>query len=118
MKLFTLIIFTVAILFTGCVQKTYKKTVVFELNTAGMGDVKTAGIRGKDKPLSWDYDLEMTATKKDSLYTATFTGVTGYRFTQVKFVVNGEFELQNESNRRVVFAEGDTTFYKATFNKK
>ena len=118
MKHLMTILFTAAVCITSCVQKTYKKTVVLKLNTAGIADIKTVGVRGSNKPLSWKKDVEMTAVKKDSLYTATFTGVTGYKFTEVKFVINGEFELKEEDNRRIVFADGDTTFYKATFNKK
>ena len=88
---------------TSCVQKTFKKTVVFRLNTSEIKEVKKVGIRGKDKPLSWDYDTEMKTIQKDSLYEITVTFETGYKFTEVKFVVNDDFEFKNEDNRRVVF---------------
>jgi hypothetical protein len=100
----------------GCVQKSYKKTVVVTLTVQNMHDIKTVGIRGEGNPLSWDSDFEMKPTIKDSVYTASVSAVTGYKFAEIKFTVNGEFELQDKPNRRVEFAEGDTTFYNAVFN--
>ena len=114
----TIIAIVFSLLMTSCVQKTYKKTVVFTLDTSEIKNIKKVGIRGNDKPLSWDYDTEMKAIKKDSLFQITITGETGYKFTEVKFVVNDTFELQNEDNRRVHFSEKDTTFFKAKFNKR
>jgi hypothetical protein len=100
----------------SCVQKAYKKTVVITLNTAGNTNIKTVGIRGEGKPLSWREDIPMQEVIKDSIYTATVSAVTGYKFTEIKFTINGEFELQEKDNRRVSFADGDTTFYNAIFN--
>lgn len=108
----------VFILITSCVQKTYKKTVVFTVDVSALKNVKKVGIRGNDKPLSWEYDTEMKAIKKDSLYQITITGETGYTFTEVKFVVNDTFELQNQDNRKILFSKKDTTFYAAKFNKQ
>jgi len=74
------------------------------------------GLRGNDKPLNWNADYEMKVLVKDSLYKAIITYKTGYKFTEAKFTVNGEFELQSSANRRVTFSNGDTTTYRATFN--
>ena len=114
----TIIAIAFSLLVTSCVQKTYKKTVVFTLDVSEIKNVKKVGIRGNDKPLSWDYDTEMKEIKKDSLYQIIITGETGYKFTEVKFVVNDTFEFQNEDNRRVDFSEKDTTFYNTKFNKR
>jgi PBP1b-binding outer membrane lipoprotein LpoB len=107
-----------ALFLTSCVQKTYKKTVVFTVDVSEIKNIKKVGIRGNDKPLSWDFDTEMKALKKDSVYQITLTGETGYQFTEVKFVVNDSMEFQNEDNRRVVFSEKDTTYFNAKFNKR
>ena len=107
-----------SLLFTSCVQKSYKKTVVFTLDVSEIKNIKKVGIRGKDKPLSWDYDTEMKFSPKENLYKVTTTFETGYKFTEVKFVVNDTFEFQNQDNRRVDFSEKDTTFFKAKFNKR
>lgn len=117
-KILVIIATVLSLLVTSCVQKTYKKTVVFTLDVSEIKNVKKVGIRGNDKPLSWDYDTEMKEIKKDSLFQVTITGETGYKFTEVKFVINDTFELQNEDNRRVLFSEKDTTFFKAKFNKR
>ncbi len=105
------------LLMTGCVQKTHKKTVVFELDVSQLKNIETVGIRGDDQPLNWDNSTPMTAIKKDTTYTVTATFVTGYKFTEVKFTVNDEFELKGKDNRRINFSEKDTTYYKAIFNK-
>lgn len=110
------VVFSLAV--TSCVQKTYKKTVVFTLDVSEIKKVKKVGIRGNDKPLSWEYDTKMREVKRDSVYQITITGETGYKFTEVKFVINDIFEFQNGDNRKVVFSENDTTFYNAKFNKR
>jgi hypothetical protein len=101
---------------TSCVQKTYTKTVVFLLNVSNINEIKTVGIRGNNKPLSWDYNFEMKAFNGDTLYKATVTFITGYKFAETKFVVNDVFELQEQSNRRINFSDKDTTVYMARFN--
>lgn len=103
----------ILILATSCVQKTYKKTVVFTVDVSEIKNIKKVGIRGNDKPLSWDYDTEMKAIKKDSLYQITLTAETGYKFTEVKFSINDNLEFNDGTNRRIVFSEKDTTYYKA-----
>jgi hypothetical protein len=112
------ILLLLSLITTSCVQKTYKKTVVFRLNTTGINKIKKVGIRGNDNPLSWDYDTEMKVIKKESVYEIRATFETGYKFTEIKFVVNDSIEFQNEDNRRVVFSEKDTTLYAAKFNKQ
>ncbi|OYU81781.1 MAG: hypothetical protein CFE23_02540 [Flavobacterium sp. BFFFF1] len=118
MNAFTkLIILAVLGLLTSCVQPSYNRTVVFELDAKAVKDIKTVGIRGNDKPLNWENDYPMQFDPKDSLYKATVTGKTGYLFTEFKFVVNGDFELKERDNRKVYFKNQDTIVYKATFDK-
>lgn len=107
-----------SLILTSCVQKTYQKTVVFTLDTSEIKNIKTVGIKGNDKPLSWSKSSEMRAIKKDSLYQLTITFETGYTFTEIKFMVNDSLEFKNKDNRRVNFSTTDTTFYKAKFNYK
>jgi hypothetical protein len=107
-----------SLILTGCVQKTYQKTVVFTLDASEIKNIKTACIKGNDKPLSWSKNSEMKAIKKDSLYQLTITFETGYTFTEIKFMVNDSLEFKNKDNRRVNFSTTDTTFYKAKFNYK
>jgi putative oxidoreductase len=109
------LISAIIIIVTSCVQSTRPRVVVMTLDVAGMGPVKSVGVRGEGNPLSWKEDKPLTAIVPDSLYTLTVTGHTPYDFTEIKFTVNGQFELENKANRRLVFT-GDTTYYKATFN--
>ena len=107
-----------SLILTSCVQKIYQKTVVFTLDASEIKNIKTVGIKGNDKPLSWSKSSEMRAIKKDSLYQLTITFETGYTFTEIKFMVNDSLEFKNKDNRRVNFSTADTTFYKAKFNYK
>jgi hypothetical protein len=100
----------------SCVQKSSKKTVVVRLNVAGITGIKTVGLRGSEKPLSWDYDLELQPIIKDSFYEGYFSLVTGYKFTEVKFTINEDFELKDKDNRQIIFSEKDTTIYEALYN--
>ena len=102
---------------TSCVQKTYERKVRFILDVSNEENVKSVGIRGSNNPLSWQSDLEMKPLIEDSIYVADVTFVTGYLGVEMKFVVNGQFELQNEENRRIPFdLKSDTTVFKAVFN--
>lgn len=108
-----------ASLLAGCVQKSYNRVVVLTLDVSKEKDVKWAGIRGDGNPLNWDTDYPMKEIVKDSLYRAVVTTKTGYLFAEIKFTVNGNFELPNEDNRRIVFdVKNDTTFVNLVFNKK
>ncbi len=117
MKIFALIIICTLPLFsTSCVQKAYEKTVTFTVDVSAVKNVKTVSLRGGEKPLKWQKDVVMTPIKQDSLYTATVTFLTGYKFTEVKFVVNDEFELKDKDNRRVEYSSSDKTLYNAVFD--
>ena len=105
-----------ALLLPGCVQKASDKTVVFLLDVNGHPNVQQVGLRGRDKPLSWDYDLQLTPIKKDSLYRVVVTTHTGYKATEVKFTLNGDFEMKDKDNHRIELDPGDTTVYRARFD--
>ena len=60
--------------------------------------------------------MKLIATNNSYQMTTTF--VTGYKFTEVKFVVNDRLEFENQDNRSAIFSEKDTTYYKAKFNKR
>jgi hypothetical protein len=117
MKKYQLILITMlAWSASSCVQKAYKKTIIIKLTIPHTKDIKTVGIRGNGNPLSWDKDFELKPLVKDSIYTMTTTVLTGYKFAEIKFTVNGEFELKERPNRRLVFSDRDTTYYNAVFN--
>ena len=117
MKKYSILLFGfLLLLLAGCVQKSYRKTVVIRLTVPQGKEVKSVGVRGEGKPLSWNADLALTPVEKDSLYTATISTVTGYKFAEIKFTVNGDFELKEKPNRRVMFSDKDTTYYTALFD--
>lgn len=109
----------VLMLMSSCVQKTYKRVVVVTLDVSKMRDIQSVGIRGNGNPLSWETDYPMRELTKDSLYKATFTTDTGYLFAELKCTVNGNFELQQQPNRRIIFdTKKDTTYVNIVFDKR
>lgn len=104
---------------TSCVQQSYNRIVVVTLDASKVKNIQWAGLRGNGNPLSWDQDYPMQEVVKDSLYRATFTTKTGYLFGEIKCTVNGNFELQNQPNRRIAFdIHNDTTFVNLVFDKR
>ena len=115
-KLLLICVGLLSLITTSCVQKSYKRTVTFTVDVSKVKNIKSVGIRG-EKPLDWNYDTEMTVVKKDSLYKATVTFETGYKFVEMKFTVNGDYELKDQPNRKIVFATDGETNYNAVFDK-
>ena len=115
MKNILLIVGLLGLITTSCVQKSYKRTVVFNLDTRTTKNVITVGICGENFPLSWNKDLKMKLDK-DGIYKAKIIFETGYKFAEVKFTINGDFELKDMPNRKVVFATNGTTNYNAVYN--
>jgi putative oxidoreductase len=118
MKSIIFVAITCSLFLTGCVQKTKTQKVVYTLDVSGIKNIQSVGVRGADQPLSWETDLLMKPIIKDSLYRAEVTYITGYKITEVKFTVNGNFELQNQENRKIRFDEKQSvTKVKAVFNQ-
>ena len=111
-----LLILIAIIGFSGCVQKSSKKTIVVKLYVDTIKNIENVGIRGSQKPLSWYKDLKLQPIVKDSVYTTTISLVTGYKFIEAKFTVNGESELDNKDNRKIKLSDKDTIYYEAKFD--
>jgi hypothetical protein len=93
--------------------------VVITLDVSKVKDVQSVGIRGNGKPLSWETDYPMQEIVKDSLYKAIINTDTGYLFAEGKCTVNGNFEMPNKPNRRIVFdTKKDTTYVNLVFDKE
>lgn len=105
----------------ACVQPAYDRTVVYEVDVSAMPNVQRVGVRGSDAPLSWNTDLPLTPRDSSGIYTATVTYRTGRLVTDVKFTVNGNFELVDRPNRTVRVPKttvgGDTTVFRAIFDR-
>ncbi len=89
------------------------------LDVSKVENIQSVGITGNGKPLSWETDYPMTEIVKDSLYKAIITTETGYLFAEGKCTVNGNFELQDQPNRRINFdTKNDTTYIDMVFDKE
>lgn len=102
----------------ACVQKAFTKTMIITLTVKGKRDVERVGIRGNGNPLSWNTDFMMTPLIKDSVYRAVVVTETAFSSTEIKFTLNGAWELEQAPNRVINFKKGvDTIWYDATFNE-
>jgi len=109
--------FLIQSILPACVQKAYDKVIILTLQVEGKKDIQSVGIRGENGPLSWDEDYPMKEVVKDSLYTATINYRTAYTQGEIKFTVNGEFELKNKPNRILRF-EKDTTYWEGRYDSE
>lgn len=121
MKNKIIVAIVVALVATGCVQKSYTHTIKILLTINNKKGIKKVGVRGGENqgnPLNWNSDLPMNEVIKDSLYTTTFEIQSGYTFAEIKFVVDDVWELKDQPNRRITFNDkNDTIFLNATFDK-
>lgn len=113
--------FIIAVVITfsaiACVQQAFLKTVVVTLTVKNKKRIEKVGIRGNGNPLSWNQDFLMKEVIKDSVYTATLTTMSAYRFAEIKFTLNGEWELKDKPNRVVYFSDkSDTTIINAIYD--
>lgn len=74
-------------------------------------------IRGGDKPLSWQKDHQLNVVIPDSLYTTKLEFYTGYLYTEMKLVRNGEFEFPDADNRILTFDADGSTEVDLIFNQ-
>ncbi|MDI9879340.1 DoxX family protein [Flectobacillus longus] len=107
----------VLVLLMSGVQSTKIQTVTVQVTLPHKTPVSTIGVRGNDSPLNWDSDFAMKEVIKDSIYTAQFKINTGFKFTRIKFALNGDIELKDQDKRYILFDEKTTnTSYKAVYN--
>ena len=116
-KMMTLLVITFFGL-TSCVQKIEEQKVTLQLDVSGQKNIEKVGVRGQGNPLDWEKDLPMIEIIKDTLYEVTFISKTGRLCNELKFNINGKFELENQDNRKIYFDKSKKTFYKAKFNVK
>lgn len=102
----------------SCVQPTVTREITFTLSADGLPPGSVASLRGGDKPLSWQQDMPMQLDSIAGEYRLKVAIVTGYRFTEYKYVVNGEFEFQNGANRKVMFNNDKVIILKDAFNNR
>ena len=112
-------VLTLALAAWSPVQESKEQRVLFQLDTSSFtGDIQTVGIRGEGNPLSWRTDFPLVKNEKTGLYEGECRANTGYAKTEVKFVINGEFEFQDDSNRVIYFAPDQNTRVRSTWNRR
>lgn len=118
-KLMTLLTIT-TIIFTSCVQEEFDKKVTFLVDTNGLENIESIGIRGNFLLNQWRESYPLTDENKDGIYEATFNEKTAVYGINFKFVRNGnDYELKGSDNREIVFEyKAETIIYKTTFNKE
>ncbi|MFY9242234.1 MAG: hypothetical protein WAO74_04330 [Polaribacter sp.] len=116
-KTITILALATIVLFS-CVQKEFDKKITLFVDTNGLENVQSIGVRGDFLPNKWRENMALTDENKDGIYEITFNEKTAVYGIDFKFVKNGnEFELLDKNNRNIVFEyKPETIIYKATFN--
>lgn len=120
MKVFSInaIIALALSLLTGCVQNTHLKTIRFEVDASHLKNVSKIGIRGGEKPLSWDDTYFMSDDDGDGIFELTLEFKTASPSIEFKFVnQDNQFELHDRDNRQLPFKyKPEALLYKTKFN--
>ena len=106
-----------ALFMTSCVQDAQLKTITVKVNMNGVENPSKVGIRGTH-PLSWDETTFLNDTDGDGIYEDIFQIYATNNTVEFKFVNNAsEFELQDQSNRKLTFEyKPETIVYSAIYN--
>ena len=118
MKKITTILALALVVFTSCVQKEYEKEISFIVDTNGIEDMNSLGIRGDFLPDKWRKSYQLKDNNKDGVYEVTFNEKTAVNGINFKFVKNGfDYELKDSDNREIIFEYiPEAITYKAIFN--
>ena len=102
-KLIAIIAFA-TLVFSSCVQKEFEKEITFLVDTNGIENIESLGIRGNFLPNRWSESVSLTDDDNDGVYEITFTEKTAYYNISFKFVKNGfDYELKEQDNREIIF---------------
>lgn len=119
MKKITTILTLTVLLIASCVQKEFdKKKVTFSVDTNGIEDITSIGIRGNFLPNKWKETVPLIDNNNDGVYEITFNEKTAVYGINFKFVKNGkDYELIDKKNREIVFEyKPETIIYKTKFS--
>lgn len=105
-------------LLTSCVQKEHQKNVTFKVDTNGLENIESLGIRGSFLPNQWRESFPLTDDDNDGIYEVNFQETTAVNSITFKFVKNGfDYELKNSENRQINFEyKPETLIYQTKFN--
>lgn len=101
----------------SCVQPTANQKVRYVVIVPKSMQVSQLSVRGSNQPLSWEQDTPLKKLNDSTFYTDV-VHVTGYTYTEYKFVADGQFERQNQDNRKLTFEADLSTTVQHKFNGK
>lgn len=102
----------------SCVQEEHMKNVTFKVDTNGIVNIESLGIRGSFLPNQWRESFPLTDDDNDGIYEVNFKETTAVNRITFKFVKNGfDYELKNSKNREIIFQyKPETLIYQTKFN--
>lgn len=106
------------LIFSSCVQQEFDKIITLKVDTNGLENIESIGIRGSFLPNQWRETVPLTDDNNDGIYEITFNEKTAIYSIDFKFIKNGtEYELKGIDNREIVFEyKPETIIYKAKLN--
>ena len=114
----TIFIAIIAFVLIGCVQKQHTKTVTLKVDTRGITDVTTIGVKGDFTDPRWKVEVPLTDEDKDGIFETTLTQKTAVYAIQFKVIKNGSvYELKGKPNRVLQFEyKPETIVYEVKYN--
>ena len=107
-------------IFLSCVQEEHQKEITLMVDTNGIENIYSIGIRGDFLPNKWEETVDLTDENNDGIFEITFTEKTAVNNINFKFVKNdSQFELEGKENRKITFNfKPETIIYKSKFNEE
>jgi len=102
---------------TSCVQETYLKTLILQVDMNGIEAIENPGVRGQFTSPAWDTIVPLKDVNNDGIYETTIKVEAAQYGLSFKFVNNDTYELEDQKNRMVTLQyKPETIIYKAVFN--
>ena len=104
-------------LLNSCVQETYLKTLILQVDMNGVENIKNPGVRGQFTSPACKTVVPLKDADNDGIYEATIKVEAAQYDLSFKFVNNDSYELEGQKNRMVTLQyKPETITYKAAFN--
>lgn len=111
----TIYILFITLITSYCNAQEYE--ILFKVDASEEKSIKTLGLRGNTKPLSWKEGYPMTDEDGDGIYEATVKFKTSSKNLRYKFTIDKRLELEGSDNRTLWFKKGEKTIAEHIYNE-
>ncbi len=107
----------ILLLMSSCVQEVHLKKVTLSVDMNEIENVDVVTVRGDFTSPPWSQEIELSDTDDDGVFQITLERETAQFGMTFKFLRNGQYELEGQPNRELLFEyQPETITYKAEFD--